>query len=81
MLVNTPTGKTSQHDDSYIRKAAIKHNVPYITTLRPPLAAAEGIAASRGGRGKVKSLQAYHASLNGPAVPPVVKHDSQEVNA
>ncbi|HLO09158.1 MAG TPA: carbamoyl-phosphate synthase large subunit, partial [Desulfobacteria bacterium] len=32
LVVNTPAGKTSIHDDSYIRKAAIKHKVPYITT-------------------------------------------------
>jgi carbamoyl-phosphate synthase large subunit len=28
LLVNTPAGKESVQDDSYIRKAAIKHNVP-----------------------------------------------------
>ena len=35
------------YDDSYIRKAAIKYNVPYITTLTAALAAAKGIAAYR----------------------------------
>ena len=33
LIINTPAGKTSVHDDSYIRKAAIKHRVPYITTM------------------------------------------------
>ncbi|MFC1824644.1 carbamoyl-phosphate synthase large subunit, partial [Thermodesulfobacteriota bacterium] len=63
LVVNTPSGKLSKHDDSYIRKSAIKHKVPYITTLAAALAAARGIEASRGGRGHVKSLQAYHAEI------------------
>ena len=32
LIINTPVGKLSKHDDSYIRKAAIKFKVPYITT-------------------------------------------------
>jgi carbamoyl-phosphate synthase large subunit len=63
MIVNTPAGKQSQHDDSYIRKAAIKHRVPYVTTLAAAMASAKGIAASRGGRGGVKSLQEYHREI------------------
>jgi carbamoyl-phosphate synthase large subunit len=50
-------------DDSYIRKAAIRHKVPYITTLAAALASVKGIAASRSGRGKAKSLQSYHADI------------------
>ena len=63
LVVNTPVGKLSQHDDSYIRKAAIKHKIPYITTLSAAEAAAEGIAAQRAGGGKIQSLQEYHASI------------------
>ncbi len=63
LVINTPAGKTSQRDDSYLRKAAIKHNVPYITTLSAARAAAEGIAATRAPAGPVKCLQAYHADL------------------
>ena len=63
LVINTPIGRMGQHDDSYIRKAAIKHKVPYITTLTAALAAAEGISARRRGRGGVKSLQSYHADL------------------
>jgi len=47
LIVNTPAGKQSQHDDSYIRKNAIKYKVPYITTLAGAIAAARGIAARR----------------------------------
>ncbi len=63
LVVNTPVGRAGVHDDSYIRKTAIKHKVPYITTTAAAIAAAKGIAALRRGRGAVKSLQAYHASI------------------
>jgi carbamoyl-phosphate synthase large subunit len=60
LIINTPSGRLSKHDDSYIRKAAIKYKVPYITTLAAATAAAKGIAAYRLGKGRVRSLQAYH---------------------
>jgi len=63
LIVNTPSGKLSKHDDSYIRKAAIRYKIPYITTLAGALAAARGIAARRRGRGQVRSLQNYHAGI------------------
>jgi carbamoyl-phosphate synthase large subunit len=63
LVVNTPSGKLSKHDDSYIRKAAIKHKVPYITTMAAAIAAARGIAAHRKAKGRVKSLQSYHADI------------------
>jgi carbamoyl-phosphate synthase large subunit len=63
LIVNTPSGKLSAHDDSYIRKAAIKYKIPYITTLSGALAAARGIAEVRRGWGQVRSLQTYHAGI------------------
>jgi carbamoyl-phosphate synthase large subunit len=60
LIINTPSGRLSKYDDSYIRKAAIKFKVPYITTLAAATAAAKGIAAYRLGKGRVRSLQAYH---------------------
>ncbi len=63
LIVNTPSGKLSKYDDSYIRKSAIKYKIPYITTLAGALAAAKGIAAVRKGHGSVKSLQSYHADI------------------
>lgn len=38
LVINTPVGKASQYDDSYIRKAAITYKVPYITTIAAALA-------------------------------------------
>ncbi|MBM3132446.1 MAG: hypothetical protein FJZ95_05375, partial [Chloroflexi bacterium] len=58
-----PAGKRSQYDDSYIRKTAVKYKVPYITTGAGASAAAKGIAAYRKGKGGVRSLQSYHASI------------------
>ncbi|MDY7011018.1 MAG: carbamoyl-phosphate synthase large subunit [Planctomycetota bacterium] len=63
LVVNTPIGKLSQYDDSYIRKSAVKYKVPYITTLSAAEAAAEGIAAYRSGGSSVKALQEYHADI------------------
>jgi carbamoyl-phosphate synthase large subunit len=63
LVVNTPAGKSSEFDDSYIRKAAIKLRVPYITTTSAALAAAKGIVAHRDTTDSVRSLQSYHASI------------------
>ncbi len=63
LVINTPSGKLSKHDDSYIRKTAIKFKIPYITTLSAALAAARGIAAKKRGHGTVKSLQDYHQDI------------------
>ncbi len=63
LVINTPIGKLSQYDDSYVRKAAIKYKIPYITTLTAAAAAAKGIAARREGTPTVKSVQQYHADI------------------
>jgi carbamoyl-phosphate synthase large subunit len=63
LVVNTPAGKQSEYDDSYIRKNAIKHKIPYITTTSAALAATRGIMERRNGRYLVKSLQEYHKDI------------------
>ena len=63
LIVNTPTGKQSLHDDSYIRKTAIRYNIPYITTVAAACAAAEGISARIAGQTPVISLQQRHAAI------------------
>jgi carbamoyl-phosphate synthase large subunit len=63
LVINTPVGRLSIYDDSYIRKAAIKYKIPYITTTAAAVAAAKGIAAFRKGHGRAKSLQRYHADI------------------
>ena len=64
LVINAPVGKLSQHDDSYIRKSAIKYKIPYITTPSAAAATVEGIAAYRTGTNEVKSLQSYHADID-----------------
>jgi carbamoyl-phosphate synthase large subunit len=63
LLVNTPSGRRGAADSSDIRRAAIKHKIPYITTTAAAIAAAKGIAARREGRPKIRSLQQYHADI------------------
>ena len=63
LVVNTPEGKYAEVDDSYIRKEAIKHGVPYITTTTAARAATKGIEARRKGKTSVKSLQEYHRDI------------------
>ncbi|MBN1142949.1 MAG: carbamoyl-phosphate synthase large subunit [Bacteroidales bacterium] len=63
LVINTPAGKMSEYDDSYIRKNAIKHKVLYITTTSAALAATKGIKDRKEGEYKVKSLQEYHAEI------------------
>ena len=61
LVINTPSGKSSKEDDSYIRKTAIRFKIPYITTMAAAVAAAKGIEARREKDTSVCSLQDYHA--------------------
>ena len=64
LVINTPIGKKGSQDDSYIRKAAIRAKVPYITTMAAAKASALGIRAIKLGEvSEVKSLQELHASI------------------
>ncbi len=63
LVVNTPAGRLSEYDDSYIRKNAIKYRIPYITTTSAALSATKGIKERQNGEYKVRSLQDYHSSI------------------
>jgi carbamoyl-phosphate synthase large subunit len=63
LIVNTPSGKVGSQDDSYIRKAAIRSKVTYITTIAAALAAVKGIEARRREAQEVRSVQSYHAGI------------------
>lgn len=66
LIVNTPNDKKGAVDDSYIRKAAIKNRIPYMTTMAAAKATAAGIRSMKKGEGQpVKSLQEYHGSIRG----------------
>jgi carbamoyl-phosphate synthase large subunit len=64
LVINTPSGRRdSRADDASIRKASLKYQIPYLTTLAAVEAAAQGIRAARDSEGRVKSLQAYHSDI------------------
>ncbi|MBR0090550.1 MAG: carbamoyl phosphate synthase large subunit, partial [Lachnospiraceae bacterium] len=61
LIVNSPVGKQSAHDDSYLRKNAIKLRIPYLTTMAAAKAAAEGLQyVQRQGTTSLQSLQSWH---------------------
>ena len=64
LVVNTPAGQTSQFDDSYIRKTAIRMKIPYITTLAAAEAAARGIEAMKNDTIVIHSLQEFHKAID-----------------
>jgi carbamoyl-phosphate synthase large subunit len=63
LVVNTPAGRLSEYDDSYIRKSAIKYKIPYITTTSAARSSAQGIRDRQNGAYKVKSIQEYHREI------------------
>jgi carbamoyl-phosphate synthase large subunit len=63
LVVNTPAGRLSEYDDSYIRKNAIKFKIPYITTTSAALSSTNGIKERQNGEYRVKSLQDYHSAI------------------
>ena len=64
LIVNTPIGSERKDDDSYLRKAAIKKKVPYMTTIAAARASISGIKSIKErGNSEVKSLQELHAEI------------------
>lgn len=65
LIINSPVGKESVHDDSYLRKAAIKAKVPYMTTIAAAKATADGIHYVKTHQcSEVKSLQTLHSEIH-----------------
>jgi carbamoyl-phosphate synthase large subunit len=63
LVVNTPLGRESHEDDAEIRRTAIKHEIPCITTLSGALAAADAVEALREDGLSVRPLQEIHAAV------------------
>ncbi|MDB4880034.1 MAG: Carbamoyl-phosphate synthase large subunit glutamine-dependent [Gemmatimonadetes bacterium] len=63
LLVNTPFGKHSQRDDYTLRQAAIRHHVPYTTTLSAASAASDAILSLRSQSAAVRSLQEWQHDI------------------
>ena len=63
LLINTPLGKKSQYDDYAMRRAAITHNIPYLTTMSAANAACDALIALRSRTPTVRAMQDRFADL------------------
>jgi carbamoyl-phosphate synthase large subunit len=63
LIINTPAGKESKYDDSYIRMMSVQNKVPYITSIAAAEASVEGIEAAKHLKLSPKSLQEYYEEL------------------
>ena len=65
LIINSPAGKESMNDDSYLRKAAIKGKIPYMTTMAAAKATADGIHYLKSHKSsELKSLQEIHKEIH-----------------
>ena len=64
LIINTPNDKKGATDDSYIRKAAIKNKISYMTTMAAAQATVDAIrSVKHNGANTVKSLQQFHSEI------------------
>jgi len=63
LIINTPIGRSSKYDDSFIRMMAIQHKIPYITSLAAAEASVEGIQAAKKSIVSPKAIQDYYKEL------------------
>jgi carbamoyl-phosphate synthase large subunit len=61
LVINTPLGRKSFYDDTYIRRTALQHGIACITTLSAAAACVEGIRSLREGPHTIAALQEQHA--------------------
>jgi len=61
LIINTPLGKKSFYDDTYIRRTALQHSISCLTTLTAATAAVDGIRSLREGLKTITTLQEQHA--------------------
>ena len=62
LVINTPLGRVSHFDEQAIRRAALQHSVPCVTTMTGAQAIVEALTASDVGETIVRSLQEMHAA-------------------
>ncbi len=63
LIINTPVGRFSKHDDSFIRMTAIQKKIPYVTTIAAAEASVRGIEAMKVGMPTPKALQEYYSEM------------------
>ena len=59
-VINTGLGDESKRDGYLIRRAAIKYNLPYVTTIAGAIAMSKGIGALKAKRLTVQAIQEYY---------------------
>ncbi len=64
-IINTPSGKKGKTEGYMIRRTAVDHNIPYITTVSGAIAAVKGIEAMRNSIMTIKSIHEYHGEIDG----------------
>src|SRR6202167_373194 len=69
LVINTPLGRESFYDEKSIRRAAIRYNIPCITTLSAASAAARGMRAMAGHGADVAALQDLHRRASAASAP------------
>ena len=65
LIINTPLGRASHYDERAIRRAALQHGVPCVTTMTGAQAVVEAIASRERAEASVASLQELHAEAGG----------------
>ena len=60
LIINTAVSKQAIQDSFSIRRTALDRQVPYVTTIRGAAAVAKAIAAMKGQKLMVKSIQSYY---------------------
>ncbi len=60
LVINTPLGRNAFIDDTYIRRTALQHGIPCITTLSAAAACIDGIRALREGLQTFATIQEQH---------------------
>ncbi len=68
LVVNTPLGRESYLDDRAVRRAAMMHEVPCITTLTGAAAAVSAIRGMRQQGVSIRALQDYYAGIAAESV-------------
>ena len=64
LIINTPLGADGSADDGFLRKAAIRKKIPYMTTMAAAKATASGIESmNKPNCGIVRSLQELHSTI------------------
>ncbi|MFZ3330412.1 MAG: carbamoyl-phosphate synthase large subunit [Candidatus Acidiferrales bacterium] len=69
LVINTPLGRESFYDEKSIRRAAVRYNIPCITTLSAASAAARGMRAMAGHSVDVAALQDLHQRKSAASAP------------